>query len=586
MAKQPEIQTIDYAVIPKPHTPMYLMHKYWARKPYNVVSEYINHYSKEGDVVLDPFAGSGVTALEALKSNRKAIAIDLNPISIFLIENTLTFSHFKESEIIDHLNNIQEKVKSEINKLYQTTCPSCKHKSIILATIWNREKNEPIELRCLCSFEGKRYSTKPTSEDLKTLKEIDKLTPRWFPDNRLAYNGNYFLKREGKETISELFTKRNLYCLSIILNEIEKIENKKMENLFKLAFTSMAHLASKMCPVAKEGGKGHWSALSATSFWALQSFWTPPIFMESNVWMLFESAIKGKQGLLKAKADEETQIKNYKKAKSFSDLKDGANILLENASALELTKYVPKNSVDYIFTDPPYGGAVQYFELSTLWASWLRFDLDYSDEVTINKEQNKDFDYYHKMLKSAFREMYQVLKPNKYLTVTFHSTDIAVWNSIIKAVVLAGFDLEKIVYQPPARTSAKGLLQPYGSAVGDYFRLVENIADDATLVAGHSIDFADSKISSANLRKIVELSRKARGIEDRAFKAFFSRDLKNANNVIREAKEFSLLCSSLEKELKKANAPFQVGIVLDRTASIASNGAEIAELVIDRGEGE
>ena len=53
--------------------------------------------------------------------------------------------------------------------------------------------------------------------------------------------------------------------------------------------------------------------------------------------------------------------------------------------------------------------------------------------------------------------------------MTFHSTEIAVWNSIIKAVVLSGFDLEKIVYQPPARPSAKGLLQPYGSAVGDYY---------------------------------------------------------------------------------------------------------------------
>ena len=87
-------------------------------------------------------------------------------------------------------------------------------------------------------------------------------------------------------------------------------------------------------------------------------------------------------------------------------------------------------------------------------------DLNYADEITINDRQDKDFNYYHKMLKAAFREMYQVLKPGKYLTVTFHSTEIAVWNSIIKAVVLSGFDLEKIIYQPPARTSAKGLLQP------------------------------------------------------------------------------------------------------------------------------
>ncbi len=122
-----------------------------------------------------------------------------------------------------------------------------------------------------------------------------------------------------------------------------------------------------------------------------------------------------------------------------------------------------------MFTDPPYGGAVQYFELSTLWASWLKLDLNYNDEITINPNQKKDFEYYHKMLRASFKEVYQVLKPGKYMTVTFHSTDIKVWNSIIKAVVMVGFELEKIIYQPPARPSAKGLLQPYGSAVGDYY---------------------------------------------------------------------------------------------------------------------
>ncbi|MDG6921494.1 MAG: hypothetical protein JRN59_08190, partial [Nitrososphaerota archaeon] len=57
----------------------------------------------------------------------------------------------------------------------------------------------------------------------------------------------------------------------------------------------------------------------------------------------------------------------------------------------------------------------------------------------------------------------------KTLTVTFHSTDVKVWNSIIKAVVYSGFRLEKILYQPALRASDKALSQPYGSAVGDYY---------------------------------------------------------------------------------------------------------------------
>jgi hypothetical protein len=99
-----------------------------------------------------------------------------------------------------------------------------------------------------------------------------------------------------------------------------------------------------------------------------------------------------------------------------------------------------------------------------------RFNLDWwEDEVTINSEQKKDFDYYHNRLHVAFREVFRVLKSGKFLTVTFHNTDVKVYNSIIRAVIFAGFELERLIYQPPARASAKALLQPYGSAVGDYY---------------------------------------------------------------------------------------------------------------------
>lgn len=460
------MEHINYAIPAKAHTPMYLMHKFWARKPHNVVAEYIKNYSKKGEIVLDPFSGSGVTAMEAIKANRKAIAIDLNPISEFIVENTLSQANLKDVEL--EFKKIEKELKNKINDLYETKCPKCKGKATILATIFERKNDKPIELRIQCGNCAK-MATKPTIDDLRLLTKVQNLPPKWVPQNKLAYDGNKFMKREGKGTVEELFTKRNLYALSLVNDEIQKIENKKIQSLFKFAFTSMVHLASRMCPVAKEGGKGHWSALSTTSFWALQSYWTPPKFMESNVWMLFESSVYGKQGIIKGITNTKEQIKEVKFAENFNELSREANILIKTSNALELTKIIPQNSVDYIFTDPPYGGAVQYFELSTLWASWLNLNLDYADEITINAQQEKNFEYYHKMLKAAFREMYQVLKPNKYLTVTFHSTDIAVWNSVIKAVVLSGFDLEKIIYQPPARTSAKGLLQPYGSAVGDYY---------------------------------------------------------------------------------------------------------------------
>jgi DNA modification methylase len=460
MRKMTSTEHIDYAIIAQAHTPMYLIHKYWARKPHNVVSEYIRRYSKEGEIVLDPFGGSGVTAMEAIKAGRKAISIDLNPMSTFIIENT--FSQVSPQEIEEEFRKIEIKLKDKINKLYETKCPKCGKKVTAVCLHW--DKNKPIQVMFECAFCNIKRGKEPESSDLRKIRESDELKPKWYPQNKLAYNGNPF--KEGThlpeyDSLDTLFTKRNLFALSLIFNEIGKIGNKKLQNALKFAFTSMVHLASSMTPVRP--------TRLFSSFWPVHRYWIPPVYMESNVWMLFESAVLGKQGLLKGKTDAAEQIRFYKRAKSLREINDGANILFKTASALELTKIIPPNSVDYIFTDPPYGGAVQYFELSTLWAAWLNMEIDYADEITINRQQEKDFDYYHKMLKSAFREMYQVLKPGRYLTVTFHSTEIAVWNSIIKAVILSGFDLEKIVYQPPARPSAKGLLQPYGSAVGDYY---------------------------------------------------------------------------------------------------------------------
>ena len=456
--KKEEIEHINYANVAKPHTSMYLMHKYWARKPHNVVSEYIKNYTKEGEIVLAPFCGSGPTPIEAIKLGRKAVGIDLDPVATFITR--MTAIPMDIDKIKSAFEELKNNCKDEINRMYKTRCKKCNGVASIICTHW--DNSTPIKIYYSCSNCSKKSDKKPDDEDLKLIKKVEKMeVPYWYPKKKLYYDSNGFLKKEKNESIPDLFTKRNLISLTILLENINKIKDDKTRELFKFAFTSLTHLASKMTPVRP--------TRPMSSFWAMHSYWVPPIFMVSNVWHLFDSAINGTQGIIEGKTDSNNQINYYKEAKKFEDLTDGANILLKTHNALELTQIIPKNSIDYVFTDPPYGGAVQYFELSTLWASWLKIDLNYKDEVTINKQQDKDFNYYHKMLTAAFKQVYDVLKRGKYMTVTFHSTDIKVWTSIIKAVVLAGFDLEKIVYQPPARPSAKGLLQPYGSAVGDYY---------------------------------------------------------------------------------------------------------------------
>jgi len=531
---------IDHAISAQAHTPMYLMHKYWARKPHNVVGEYIEHYSKKGEIVLDPFVGSGVTAIEALKRERKAIAIDLDPISTFITRMTLKPINIKKFE--KAFNIIQQNVREQIENLYSMTCPNCGRNCQEAYVVWEDvikcqkcseeipftkvkvENNsylcscgssldtsqvvseEPIEIgycckKCLDKSRAKvRFQIKKSDleNDRNRLIEISKKEiPYWYPeDAKLVYsNGSQFKEgthQEQRTAVKDLFTKRSLIALSILFNEISKIDDDDIRDLMKLTFSSNLHNVSKLNPVHQPRWK---KGQHPSTSWIVHRYWIPPLRVELPIWFYFEERYKH---ILKGKEESNKTIIYYKEAKSFEDLKKDANVLISTQSSLSLTSSpakIEKENVDYAFTDPPYGGSIQYGELSALWASWLRgkendprFELKFDEEITINDAQKKDFDYYHKMLKASFEQVYNVLKSGRWLTVTFHNTDIKIYNSIIKAVVLAGFDLEKVIYQPPARPSAKGLLQPYGSAVGDYYIRFRKPETEEKLLSEAEID--------------------------------------------------------------------------------------------------
>jgi predicted RNA methylase len=65
-----------------------MIHPYYTKQPSNVVGEYIRHFSHEGELVVDPFCGSGVTAIEALSNKRRTICLDLDPLAVFITRQT------------------------------------------------------------------------------------------------------------------------------------------------------------------------------------------------------------------------------------------------------------------------------------------------------------------------------------------------------------------------------------------------------------------------------------------------------------------------------------------------------------------
>jgi len=145
----PETDSYDISPFSEPiettkATAIYNMHVYWSKKPHDAVCKYISHYTELGDLVLDPFCGSGGTALAALIEGRKAIAIDRSPAATFITKNYCTPVNPDVLRLA--LQQLKQKIEQEINWLYETACDRCGGRAITGYTVYSEVFQCP---RCL-----------------------------------------------------------------------------------------------------------------------------------------------------------------------------------------------------------------------------------------------------------------------------------------------------------------------------------------------------------------------------------------------------------------------------------------------------
>jgi 16S rRNA G966 N2-methylase RsmD len=347
--EEPELNHLNRQIPPLAHTPMYVWHKFWARKTWNVVGDFIKTYCPQGGIVFDPFVGSGITATEALKNGRRAIVSDLNPIAAEITR--LTIKPVKEIELHDAFKRVKQKVKSKIESLYLTRCRSCNKEIVFDCSIWKNDKCVEIRYQsCPHCKDRQEKDCKLMKHDKNLLNKIQsKKIKEWYPTNKLYYpDGRPFLKKEKYDSVDELFTKRNLQALAWLIEAIEEEPKKDLRDFLKMGFSSMVHLCSRMIAISNPSPTSHHTAFSSTG-WTQHSYWFAPSFMEQNVWDKFDGAINGHQGLLKAKAESNKFFKDVKIASSFRQVISGkADIYIHKGSCLDLMQEMPEDSIDYI----------------------------------------------------------------------------------------------------------------------------------------------------------------------------------------------------------------------------------------------
>lgn len=126
--------------------------------------------------------------------------------------------------------------------------------------------------------------------------------------------------------------------------------------------------------------------------------------------------------------------------------------------------FIKKESVDYIYTDPPYGKKIPYLDLSVMWNAWLDLPVseeDYENEAIEGGEHHKTKTEYNDLMAKSIEEMYRVLKFDRWMSFVFAHKDPEFWHLIIETAERCGFEYAGAVAQKNGQTSFKKRQHPF-----------------------------------------------------------------------------------------------------------------------------
>lgn len=268
------------------------------------------------------------------------------------------------------------------------------------------------------SYGGSRYDKFPDEFDYELVKKIDDLKiDNWYPHSRMC-EGREARRNDsaGITHVHHFYTKRNLAILSYIYAEAQKLEDDERLALLSAIRGSMSY-GTKMVKVnvgrlLNGGGTFSFGAVTGTLY-------MPSITAERPIM----DAIHNKVDVI---------------CKLYVSLPSERKVIISTGS-LTYAKNVPDNSIDYIFTDPPFGDNLNYSELNYMWECWGKVLTNNTSEAIVDKTAGKEILQYQNLMTDCFKECYRVLKPNRWITVEFHNSKNAVWNAIQEALSKSGF---------------------------------------------------------------------------------------------------------------------------------------------------
>ena len=308
---------------------------------------------------------------------------------------------------------------------------------------WSRSQDVPVDV-VIVGEDGKQVTQKVASIDRRRLRHAEK-------DERLREVPSVIIDKDremysrsglGKAGITEtcqFFSPRNAIALLELWRAIGEIGDESVLQKLRFAFTAILPRASR---------RYQWSAkrpLNAQN----QTYYIAPVYYEWNVFKLFGRKINA------ANKATETLF-------GRSQLRSTSRDVTYEVASADALSHLENESVDYVFTDPPFGSNIFYSDMNLFHEAWLGEMTDHQSEAVVHtsgKRKHGAKERYERLLSDAFRESWRVMKPGKYMSVVFGNSSGRIWGLVQRALREAGFKAAPvhIAILDKGQRSVKGL---------------------------------------------------------------------------------------------------------------------------------
>lgn len=402
-----------------------------SQKPEKLLERIIKASSNIGDIILDPFLGTGTTSAVAKKLGRLSIGIEKNIDYIDIINNRIesTEEEFSTDKVLSdyeikgkfdpqqiHINN--NEIENKYNKIdewyigrdrdafymthdfhpyFAAFPPELVRRlinkysnendlildcfmgggSTVVETVLNNRVAYGIDISKLSKLLNKVKAT-PINIDEEVINRFKSEVERDILEQRMnSYtNFNYYIPKVVN--IDKWFIERAKKELAIILHHINLIDNDDLKDFLKVAFSAIV----RKCSNAKN---------------AQQHLCTKKDKKIPDVLNIFNE----KLDLMI------NQMINY------NNMVNNVRINLFDKDCRKMSEVIDDETIDLIITSPPYGTGSRYTDINRLSFEWL--DLE-KPKGKNSLEKNKNFD---EVLKEAIGQMYRVLKKGKYCCIVY-----------------------------------------------------------------------------------------------------------------------------------------------------------------------